>query len=87
MKKIISLMLVLVLVLGLCACGESGGKADSKGLQVGFARESITPDILGVEIAGGDASSRLSDGIIDEVAATCIAIKEGDEYWLIWTKI
>ena len=86
MKKIISIVLALVLVLGLCACGESGGKAGgSKGLQVGFGRESIVPDILGVEIAGGDASARLSDGVIDEVAATCIAIKEGDETILLYT--
>ena len=52
MKKMISLILILSLTMALCACGEAGGK---DGLQVGFGRESILPDTLGVQIAGGDA--------------------------------
>lgn len=87
MKKILSILLTLAIVLGLCACGGGeGGSSDSKeGLQVGFARKSILPDIQGVEIAGGDASSRLSTGYIDEVAVTCIAISEGEETILLYT--
>lgn len=87
MKKILSVLLTLAIVLGLCACGGGeGGSSDSKtGLQVGFARKSILPDIQGVEIAGGDASSRKSEGYIDQVAATCIAISEGDETILLYT--
>jgi len=110
MKKILSLLLAMILVLGLCACGASEQTQDTgegavasestnavtnesendatteyAGLQVGFGRENIIPDIVGVEIAGGDASARLSDGVIDEVAATCIAIKEGDQTILLYT--
>ena len=86
MKRIISFLLVLTMALALCACGggEGGGK-EYEGLQVGFARESILPDTLGVQIAGGDASARISDGYRDEVAATCIAIKEGDQTILLYT--
>ena len=84
MKKIISLLLVAVLLCSLCACG--GGAAGGKdGLQVGFGRESILPDTLGVQIAGGDASSRISTGYLDDVAATCIAITEGDQTILLYT--
>ena len=84
MKKIISSLLIAVLLCSLCACG--GGAAGGKdGLQVGFGRESILPDTLGVQIAGGDASSRLSDGYLDEVSATCIAITEGDQTILLYT--
>ncbi|MBR4864253.1 MAG: hypothetical protein IKU07_06735 [Oscillospiraceae bacterium] len=85
MKKIISLLLVLMMLLGLCACGGGEGGKNYEGLQVGFARESILPDQLGVQIAGGDAAARLSDGYIDEVAATCIAIREGGETILLYT--
>ena len=87
MRKIIAFVLAALMIFGLCACGGEGatdGKKD-EGLQVGFGRESIVPDITGVEIAGGDASARLSDGYRDEVAATCIAIREGDQTILLYT--
>ena len=87
MKKFISFLLAAVMLLGLCACGGEGSAGGGKndGLQVGFGRETMLPDIMGVEIAGGDASSRLSDGYLDEIAATCIAITEGDETILLYT--
>ena len=86
MKRIISLCLILALAVALCACGGEGGGSDQyEGLQVGFGRESILPDTLGVQIAGGDASSRLSDGYLDEVSATCVAITEGDQTILLYT--
>ena len=84
MKKFFSIFLVCVLLLGLCACGGEGTKAE-KGLQAGFGRVSILPDDLGVEIAGGDASARLSTGYVDEVATTCIALREGNETVLLYT--
>ena len=87
MKRIICIFMAVMLLLGLCACDGAGteNKEDYKGLQVGFGRENILPDIIGVEIAGGDASARLSTGYRDEVAATCIAIREGDETILLYT--
>ncbi|MBR4865008.1 MAG: hypothetical protein IKU07_10560 [Oscillospiraceae bacterium] len=83
MKRIISLLLVTVLILGLCACGESGG--GKKGLQVGFDRQSILPTQLGVQIAGGDAAARLSEGFLDEVSTTCIAFSKDDQTYLVYT--
>ena len=85
MKRIICVLLTLVMLLGLCACGGEGGGTKAKGLQVGFGRESIVPDTQSVQIAGGDASARLSEGYLDEVAATCIAITEGEETILLYT--
>ena len=39
MKRLIALFLMLTIVLGLCACGESGStEKEPAGLQVGFAR-------------------------------------------------
>ena len=98
MKKIVSLLLVFMLVFGLCACSSSGaegtegsekptetGEAKPEGFQVGFNRQSITPTQLGVPIAGGDSSARLSTGMLDEVTTTCIALSMDGEIYLIYT--
>ena len=85
MKKIISLLLAFFMLSGLCACGGEEGGEKYEGLQVGFARESILPDSMGVQIAGGDAKARIADGYRDEIAATCIAIREGGETILLYT--
>lgn len=83
MKKMICLILTAILVLGLCACGESGGAA--KGLQVGFNRQSITPTVSGVPIAGGDSSARPSSGFLDEVTVSCVALSKDGETYLVYT--
>ena len=100
MKKLISLLLACVMVLGLCACSSSGNTESTEtkgaeateatgevreGLWAGFNRQSITPTELGVPIAGGDSSARLSTGVLDEVSTTCIAIQMDGETYLIFT--
>ena len=84
MKRIVSLILTVVLALSLCACGGSGGGTDQE-LQVGFDRQSVTPTETGAPIAGGDSSSRPSDGFLDEVCVTCIALSKGGETYLVFT--
>ena len=84
MKKFISLFLITVLIFGLCACGGSS-KAENKGLQVGFDRQSILPTKMGVQIAGGDAAARLSEGFLDEVSTTCIAFSKDGQTYLVYT--
>lgn len=100
MKRMFTLLLVMLLVFSLWACGADGNgdaagetketgdgneQAAYRGLQVGFGRENILPDINGVQIAGGDAASRLSEGYLDEVATTCVALREGEETILVYT--
>ena len=86
MKKIICLVLTAILVLGLCACGESGGKAGSDALQAGFSRLDCIPDDPLVHIAGGNATDDpATDGLLDNLAVTCIALKKGDASYLIYT--
>lgn len=88
MKKLLSIFLALAIAVSLCACDTSGEKSagkDDGGLQVGFGRQDILPEQNGVQIAGGDAAARLSDGYLDQVATTCIAIKEGDQTILLYT--
>ena len=86
MKKLISLLLCAVMVAGLCACGSSGSKEDSNALQAGFARLDCIPDDPLVHIAGGDAAADpATDGLLDTLQVTCIALKKGEDTYLIYT--
>ena len=86
MKKFVSLMIVIALTLSLCACTGSGGsKSATKGLQVGFAKETITPG-LGVNLRGyGNDAHRASTGYLDHLYATCIALRDGDDTVLLYS--
>ena len=95
MKKLLSLLMAVVMVFGLCACGASEntettgaaeGAADPNALQAGFARIDCIPDDPLVHIAGGDsASDPATDGLLDNLAVTCIALKKGEDTYLIYT--
>lgn len=82
MKRVLSILLVLILVVSLCACGgekteqqpaANGGTAT--GLQVGFGRENITPETP-VLIGGGGDGNRVSTGLLDSITVTCVAITD-----------
>ncbi len=84
MKKILCILLTLVIVLGLCACGAS--KGDPNALRAGYARLECTPDDALVHIAGGTAADDpATDGLLDTLAITCIALKKGEDSYLIYT--
>ena len=90
MKKLISIILTLVIILGLCACGgeggEQGGSNTASGLQVGYGREKIMPE-TSVPIGGyGNGTSRMSTGYQDYLYATCIAFKYGDDTVLLYNQ-
>ena len=56
-----------------------------KTLQVGYARQRITPDYP-IGISGyGDAEIRRSEGVVDDLYLTCIAIAQGAETILLYT--
>ena len=85
MKKIICILLTVFMLLGLCACADSGGTAKSAGLQAGFARVNITPDYP-VSMAGyGNYDKRISTGYTSYLYATCIAVTDGNDTVLIYT--
>ena len=90
MKKILSVVLVLTIVLGLCACGGSGN-ADQETqpkatvLEAGFGRENITPDWT-VGMAGySDSETRKTKNILDYIYLTCVAFREGETTILVYT--
>lgn len=87
MKRWIAYLLLLVVTLGLCACGEKAKPADEKSgydyrldhdtFSVGYSRIDITPECA-VPMAGyGNTTSRLSQNIQDYLFATSIAINDG----------
>ena len=88
MKKIISILLVSVLLLGLCACGAASGAeggaaettaAASGGFRVGYGKQDITPEGQ-VGMGGyGRSDQRLSTGVLSYLYATCIAITDADD--------
>ena len=85
MKRIMTIVLVLALVFGLCACGNSG-ENKSATLEVGYAKEKIMPD-QAVPLAGyGKTERRLTSNFLDYLYATCIAFKWGDEIVLWYTQ-
>ena len=77
MKRIVSLALIFVLVLSLCACAKEAATAKA-GLQVGFGREDITPSSP-VLIGGGGDPNRISTGTLDPVTVTCVAITDAED--------
>lgn len=91
MKKFLAIFLTLALVLGLCACGNTGdtdsteGSTLGEGLNVGWGRVNITPE-YSVGIGGySDTETRRSTGYLDYLYTTCLAFTEGDETILVFT--
>lgn len=89
MKKIFCVFLACVMLLGVCACGGNQSSpettaAQEVGLQVGIGRTNITPD-YSVALQGGNYKNRMSQGVLDALYATCIAIKSGEEIVLLYT--
>ena len=86
MKKIISLLLVLVLMLGLVACGaaeQTGGDttvaAENGGFRVGYGKAEVTPEGP-VGMGGyGRSDQRISTGVLSYLYVTCIAITDADD--------
>ena len=72
MKKLVCFLMTLVMLLCLMGCSESETaetqattEAAVEGLQVGFGRESITPQGMTVHLQGGDWANRRSTGMLD----------------------
>ena len=87
MKKIVSLLLAAVLLLGLCACGAAapageGGEttaAAGSGFRVGYSKADITPEGPVAMGGYGKADQRISKGVLSYLYVTCIAITDADD--------
>lgn len=85
MRKILSVILSLALLLSLLACGTGG---EDKGntnpgkdnrYRVGYAREDITPDHSVGLGSYGNTSERLSKTVLDKIYLTCVAITDAQD--------
>lgn len=82
MKKLLTVLLFVSILLGLCACGGATAPEEdalqASGLQVGFAREKITPDTP-VPLAGyGNTTKRISTEVADDIYITCIVFSDAE---------
>ena len=91
MKKILTMFLMAVMLLSLCACG-GGGEAQTTvpagsvpetaqpaaGLQVGFGRGDLTPTESVPLQGGANPAERMSEGIKTYLYALCIAVTDAD---------
>ena len=89
MKKILVFILAATLLLSLCACGSSsntGADAEGdptqalsgQGLMIGYSTMNITPQ-YSVPLGGyGNSSTRMSDGFLDYLYTTAMAISDGE---------
>lgn len=86
MKVAICIVLAVVVVLGLVACGAKAGQKFEDGvLYAGFGRADITPQIS-TPLGGYDSTDqRMSSRTLDPLLATCIAFTEGDETFLLFS--
>lgn len=104
MKKMFTMLLALIMVLGLFGCagsGENGSQAavdtqprqttaateptETAWLQAGYAKVDITPG-NGVGLGGySDNETRLSNGTLDKIFTTCVALSDGTETILVYT--
>ena len=99
MKKTLSFILVMLLVFGLFACSSSESAPASTqavttapqetegttGLMAGFGRVDISPTAP-IGMGGyGDKDTRLSGAILDNIYATCVALKLGEDTFLVFT--
>ena len=80
MKKIVSLLLVVIMTFSLCACSgaqETDGKAEKhETLRVGFGKAKIQPPDLTIRLTGGGDPNRFVTGVLDEMYLTCIAVTD-----------
>lgn len=84
MRRVLFLVLTVMLLLSLCACGGSDEKKP-EGLQVGFGKVDVTPN-FSVGLGGyADAETRRSDGVFSKIYMTCVAISEEDQTVLLYT--
>lgn len=90
MKKLLSILLAVAIVFGLCACAGSGSEGDNaepklEGLCAGYSKIDVTPS-FSVGLGGySDAETRRSDSIVSKIFVTCIAFSEGEETVLLYT--
>ena len=84
MKRFLSVFLVLIMILSLCACGGAEEK-EPLTFRVGFGRSEITPRGTAVQLWGyGDGDKeRAAQGVLDPIYFTCVAVSDEQDNTLL----
>lgn len=82
MKKILTALLALAMLLSLCACGGSGSTATEAPAELamaGFGKADITPKDNGVPMGGySNEDERLSTGLLSYIYAIAVAVTDSE---------
>jgi len=83
MKRVLTIVIALLMLLGLCACGgkETAKTEEPKTFRVGFGRVNITP--AGSVDLDGYFGERKSQGVLNPIMATCVAITDASDNILL----
>lgn len=90
MKRYLCLILCIVLTLGLLGCAGAPEIPATQPpveswLEAGFARVDVTPDYnIGLD-GSGNADTRISKGVADNLTVTCVAMKAEKTTILVYT--
>ena len=91
MKKYMCLFIAIMITLSLCACGGSEVQNETPStkpkpqLEIGFSKVNVTPSDPISMIGSSTRGARISEGLISYLFATCIAVRWGDELYLMYT--
>jgi len=93
MKRLLCVLLSCVMIAALLACSkqeetpsatEQGKAAVPAGLYIGFGQADITPP-LGTYLGGyGQVENRPAESLLDYLYATCLAIRDGGDIYLLY---
>lgn len=85
MKRILAFLLVAMVCMAFCACGNDAAEQTEKVFMAGFGRADMTPS-FSVGLSGFDnAETRRSTGIKDRLYMTCVAMSDGEQTVLLIT--
>lgn len=90
MKRILTLLMALSVILAFCACGNGAvgtNETDQTGkvFRAGFGRADMTPK-FSLGLSGYDnAETRRSNGVKDPIYMTCVALSDGEQTILLMT--
>ena len=83
MKRILCAIMVMLMVLSMAACGEKGPSFEAGVLYAGYGRAKINP-VMSTPLGGYDSNDlRMHVSIIDDLMATCVALTDGDQSFLM----
>ena len=93
MKKMISTLLALCSIFGLCACGgtstpkstDPSTHPQAPVLKAGYGRENISPDFPVGMRGYSDSETRKTGAVLDNIYTTCVAFSDGAQTILLYT--